>query len=1175
MLNEGKFWEDYAVVDVDGDGHCLLYSILTSIEYQCNENVDIDLLKLKKCVLDEAIENRHLYKSFINDVEGTFEELLYKYVFSKQYNTSFGDVVPYVIANALNIRLIIIDNYLDNNSNRLVTITNKELSNDVIIICRNNNHYNGIRPLHASTDIVSGTKTNHNATEKFNGKDKLLINEEFHYNSISRSQESQEKPKCPCKQFDQKCICSLRCKFQKHHGINICHVNARSLFPKFDEISWIVQKSCVDIVCISETWLNDTVLDSDIAIEGFTLLRKDRISKKGGGVAMYIKNCLSFKQRYDIITNNELEMLWCELVSKRSQDNTLLSCIYRPPNASVEYLNDIIDTIEKACSEDKVLLLLGDMNIDYNIDENLFDNPIFKIESLFGLRQLVDSPTRVTKHSSSLIDIILTSSPDEHSTTGVFESTFSDHYITYTCLNLMSKKNKYHKEIKFRNFNKFDDKECEKDFTERFNKLFEGFKKTDFSGSNCNDRLEEYWSLWKHTFLDISNKHAPFQSRRMKNRNNKWITPEIVKLMNRRDFLHKKAVKSDDRSKSNQYWEEYRKSRNEINKIVKKQKYNYYNNIAVSYKNKPKELWKELSNVFKKKELGNPIDISSDTFNEYFSTIGNKVADSFSSDCRNQNKTDNCPTILQSSIHTFNFNAISVEYVSKYLLSLPNDSKNDILGFDTRLLKLSAKSISASLTFLINISLTIGYCPKEWKLAKVTPAYKGKGDPLEKTNYRPLSVIAHLAKLSESVVHKQLLDYLTEHKFISIDQFAYLKRHSTQTCLHRLMDDILENVNENEKTALCFLDIRKCFDTINHDLLLTKLSKYGILNKEFNWFKSYLSDRTQVVINNNIISSECTLNIGVPQGTILGPILFLLFVNDLSNVIQNANINIFADDVVVYCSDANVNNLQINMQSQMNNVFNWYQRNRLALSLEKCSVMVINNKLKVQIKDFVIKLGDTVLEQVDSMKYLGVTIENSLKWNIHINSITKKVRINNARIRRLYKIMPEHLRLQLYKSSSIPIIDYASTVWGDFSQQDLAIIQRLEHSAARAISCNYDYINTRGHDIMKRLKMTFFINRLNYYRALLMYKAIHGLVPDHIANMIMFTYEVSNRSLRTFDNMNLYKPKPCCEIFKKSLSFSGPTVWNQLPLHLKESCSLNVFKSMYKRLYPLNSLPHE
>jgi hypothetical protein len=757
---------------------------------------------------------------------------------------------------------------------------------------------------------------NVNDTVKPTVHDKIMNTKPLHCNF---KLPPHERPRCPCKESNlkQKCICSLRCKFQKNQGINMCHINARSLYPKIDEISWIVQNSGVDVVCISETWLNDSVLDSDIGIEGYTLFRKDRLSKKGGGVAIYINNCFTVKERRDIITNCDLEMIWCEIVSKRNNENILLSCIYRPPNASVEILNAIIDTIEKASSEDKVLVLLGDMNIDYKITENLFENPIFKIESLFGLKQLIESPTRVTKSSSSLIDIILTSSPDEHTRSGVFESTFSDHYITYTCLKLNNKKKKHHKEIKFRNFSKFNEMECVNDFTESFNTIFDDLNKEDFLNKNYSDTMEMYWSLWKQTFIDISNKHAPFQSKRMKDRCNKWITPDLVKLMNNRDFLHKKAVKSNDKSKSNKLWQEYKQCRNKINKMVKQQKYNYYNDISVSYMNKPKYLWKELSNVFKKKEQGKVIDISSDTFNEYFSTIGSKVADAISSKTNDHDETENCLSLLESSIHTFNFSEINVEYVLKYLLSLPNDSKNDILGFDTRLLKLSAKAISESLTFLINMSLRTGYCPKEWKLAKVTPAFKGKGDPLEKSNYRPLSVIAHLAKLTETVVHKQLLNYLTEHKFISMDQFAYLKRHSTQTCLHRLLDDILENVNENEKTALCFLDIKKCFDTINHSLLLTKLSKYGISKNELQWFKSYLTDRTQVVVNNNVISSKCPLSIGVPQGTILGPILFLLFVNDLSNVIRNAHINIFADDVVVYCSDSDRYDLQKNMQSQM------------------------------------------------------------------------------------------------------------------------------------------------------------------------------------------------------------------------------------------------------------------
>ena len=467
------------------------------------------------------------------------------------------------------------------------------------------------------------------------------------------------------------------------------------------------------------------------------------------------------------------------------------------------------------------------------------------------------------------------------------------------------------------------------------------------------------------------------------------------------------------------------------------------------------------------------------------------------------------------------------------------------------------------------MSLQTGYCPKDWKLAQVSPAYKGKGNISEETNYRPLSVISHLAKICEKSVQNQLLQYLMSNKFISIDQFAYLKLHSTQMCLHRLIDDILDNVNQKEKTALCFLDIRKCFDTINHDILLHKLKKYGIKDLELKWFASYLSERSQIVVHNGAKSDTAFLNIGVPQGTILGPILFLIYVNDLSNVVRDGFINIFADDVVVYSSSSCIQTLQASMQNTMNDVFKWYQDNKLCLSIDKCSTLVINNNIKNPIRDFKINIGNEPLLQVKSMKYLGVVIDDTLNWHEHISTITKKFNIINARLRKLRNTTPLELRVKLYNSICTPVLDYASTVWGSFAQNVTNKIQRMEHIAARTLSGNYDFINVRGSTLMTQLNMSSFQNRYKYFLSLLTYKAIHGLVPDHIANNIIFSYEVSQRHLRSFNNMHLYKPKPTCELFKKSFAFAGPSQWNILPLQLKESSSVGTFKHLYKTIYPL------
>jgi hypothetical protein len=213
-----------------------------------------------------------------------------------------------------------------------------------------------------------------------------------------------------------------------------------------------------------------------------------------------------------------------------------------------------------------------------------------------------------------------------------------------------------------------------------------------------------------------------------------------------------------------------------------------------------------------------------------------------------------------------------------------------------------------------------------------------------------------------------------------------------------------------------------------------------------------------------------------------------------------------------------------------------------------------------------IRLGNTILEQVKSVKYLGTVIDENLKWVDHLNTIARKININNARLRRVRQTLPLSIRRKIHDALNIPVLDYASTVWGGFSSYISKFISRLEHMSARAISGNYDFYNVRGENLMADLNMKSFEHRLKYHKSLLMFKAVHGLVPDFLSNYIIFNYEITQRNLRSFDNMTLYKPKPNCEKFKKSLMYSGPDVWNSLPLCLKEQTTVNMFKKMYKRI---------
>jgi hypothetical protein len=526
------------------------------------------------------------------------------------------------------------------------------------------------------------------------------------------------------------------------------------------------------------------------------------------------------------------------------------------------------------------------------------------------------------------------------------------------------------------------------------------------------------------------------------------MTKAILNLMYKRNFHHRKALQTSDKSKANENWSQYKYLRNKIISEVKKAKSTYYTNLAETTQSS-KQFWKNIRDAVPK-SCDEKIyqNISPDEFNVFFTNIGEKVVDD------NYKNTEEYRWNLPTSLHNFTFTEIDPQNVHKYLLKLNDNGKHDILGFDTKLLKLSAPYIATSLTQIFNVSLREGLVPADWKLAKITPAYKNKGDKFVKDNYRPLSVVGHIAKNIETEVKNQFIDYLYRHNFISSDQSAYLKFHSTTTSLHRLHNDILSNINENENTAICFLDIKKCFDTIDHSILLSKLFHYGVKNTELSWFKSYLSGRRQCVLMNGKTSTEREISTGVPQGTVLGPILFLLFINDLSTSVSNGIINIFADDVSIYISNTSLSVLNTQMSVIMENVFNWYKRNRLVLSIDKCSCMLIKGKKNNTVLNLDISLNGQNLNQVKTMKYLGVIIDEDFTWKPQIAGVCKKLGYNLSKLKRARKVFPSSVIRKMYLSDFVPVLDYACTVWGNTTGNNLKLIQRMEKMAARVITGN-------------------------------------------------------------------------------------------------------------------------
>ena len=313
---------------------------------------------------------------------------------------------------------------------------------------------------------------------------------------------------------------------------------------------------------------------------------------------------------------------------------------------------------------------------------------------------------------------------------------------------------------------------------------------------------------------------------------------------------------------------------------------------------------------------------------------------------------------------------------------------------------------------------------------------------------------------------KQLLAYLNIHDFITPDQSAFLKDHSTVTALHKITDNWLNNIEEGLITVVFYFDNTKCFDVINHDILLFKLMKYGIRGSALMWFESYLKDRMQATLLHNNLSTFLPVDCGVPQGSLLGPVLFLLFINDLPKYVFNCNL--YADDTMIDRCGKSLTEVVPLIQGDVDKLCKWFSDNKFSISVNKSCSMVIGSQFMV--KDYIskdtlgIKVNDIYLENRPSYMYLGAEIDSFLSWNNTINNVVKKLQCKIAALQRLSNCMPM-IDLTLFNYAFIqPHIDYCLSVWGHTSKHNIQMVQRFQNRAARIISHNFDYsVSSRSY----------------------------------------------------------------------------------------------------------------
>jgi len=713
-----------------------------------------------------------------------------------------------------------------------------------------------------------------------------------------------------------------------------------------------------------------------------------------------------------------------------------------------------------------------------------------------------------------------------------------------------------HKVITYRSFKRFEDRQFLSELSDQPWFLID-------QNDNPDDSVELFLKLFK----TVLNKHAPQRKRRVKRVNQpRWMKQDILEAINLRNHFHKKADSVN-----------YKIWRKNVKHLIKEAKRQFYNETINSNKRNPKQLWNslhELSGLKSQTQTnyindanGYPITspcTSANVFNDHFCSVfqtmrGNNLTDA---EYENNFLSDINQEILEF-ISPFTIPQVSLSFVENQLKSLDIGKSTGSDDLSARFLKLSASIIAPVLTKIYNNSINTCIFPQEFKNAKVVPIYK-KGLKNDKANYRPISILPIIALIFERHVSSHLKQYFENNNLFYSRQSGFRSNHSCQTAIVKLLDDWISAIDNNEIVGTLFLDLSKAFDLVDHKILLKKLKLYKIDQSAFSWFSSYLDNRFQQTIVSGERSKSKQVLSGVPQGSVLGPLLFLIFINDLPCATKHSVADIFADDTTLSVHNMSLEHVVESLTSDLLNVDSWCNQNRMSINVEKTKTMYLTSKPKsyhIQNSAPSILFKNNMINCSTEEKLLGVIIDSTLTWNSHIDSTIKKCNSLLYLLSRIKTYLTIPIRKLFYNAYILPHLDYCCIIWGNccVSQENKLI--RFQKRAARLI-LDKDF-DTPSETLFTELKWMLFPDRVKYQKAILLFKIFNGLSPEYLCNIFTPTSNIHQRTLRSSSQFQLYSPRPNTELFRKSFVYSGSVIWNSLPYCVKNASSLNRFKQLY------------
>lgn len=807
------------------------------------------------------------------------------------------------------------------------------------------------------------------------------------------------------------------------NNLLILHLNISSLRKHLDELIVILSRSKVKahLVILSETRNFEDL--SSVSIPGYECLYNESKINQNDGLIIYINNSIKFTSK--ITSVNIFNFLSIEF--KLNDTTITIDSIYRLPSTNED---DFILSLDRHLGDtqkakDKELkLFVGDINIDILSQTNRYTNDYLNCLYKYGYLSYINDYTRVTDDSKSCIDHVFVkgaiNSGNLDLTPFIVKNNLSDHYTV--ALLIQTNTPKIIKETKFI---------TNMDYTLIQNKL---------SHENW-DEVTMMHDSESSTSLFINILHKIIQASTIKkqitNKQTKlkpWITQGIITAMIKRDQLKQKLNKD----KHNTYLKTtYKYYRNKINSLIKNTKNNYYKQQLDKYTTDPKNTWKVIYELTDRTSNGknnishiklNDKIITDDQekanlFNSFFTNIGHDIASKISTDKEPLSGNSNryTPSMFLHPVHDTS--------IIKYISSLKNTRSTGEDQISVQFLKRFHIYLLKPLKHIINTIFSTAVVPKCLKSATIVPIFKG-GDQTDMTNYRPIALVSNISKIFEKALKEKLENFLVQNNIISKNQYGFQKNISTVDAIYQLTSDVNDNLHNKKKCLTVFLDLRKAFDTVNHQRMLDKLENIGIRGLPLALFRSYLSSRTQNIKLNKHVSEKMQVTIGVPQGTVLAPTLFLIYINDLCNLDINGKLTAFADDqAITFCGRSweEAKNLA---ETGMEVIKNWLDNNYLSLNISKTKFINYSVYDKYAPDLSQIKVKTNFIESVDKTKYLGIVVDKNFKWQEHSLYLTKKIRKLIPIFYKLRGVLSKQLIMRIYNSLVESLLRYALVIWG-------------------------------------------------------------------------------------------------------------------------------------------------